>query len=124
MTAPNAGGSVFVVEDEVMIRLMVTDMLGQLGYDIAAEAGDLQQALKLAHTAKFDFALLDVNLKGHVITPVADAIKMRNRPFIFTTGYGCSGLPQEFRQYPALQKPFQVEMLADKIDEMRKSAAA
>jgi hypothetical protein len=39
-------------------------------------------------------------------------IKARNRPFIFATGYGSSGLPEEYRDRPALQKPFQLETLA------------
>src|SRR5204863_4966918 len=74
MSAPrHAGASVFLVEDEVMIRMMVADMLEELGYRIAAEAGDVPEALKLARTTEFDLA--DVNLDGHVITPVAEAIK-------------------------------------------------
>ena len=47
-----------------------------------------------------------------MISPVADLIKARNRPFIFATGYGSSGLPEEYRDRPALQKPFQIETLA------------
>jgi CheY-like chemotaxis protein len=125
MSAPrHAGASVFLVEDEVMIRMMVADMLGELGYRIAAEAGDIPEALKLARTTEFDLALLDVNLDGHVITPVAEAIKMRNRPFIFATGYDSSGLPEEFREYPTLQKPFQIDMLAGEIDNVLNAPAA
>jgi CheY-like chemotaxis protein len=66
------GLRVFVVEDEPMIRILVTDLLGQLGYTTAAEAGDVDQALELAQSAEFDLAILDVNLKGRLITPVAE----------------------------------------------------
>jgi CheY-like chemotaxis protein len=118
------GGSVFLVEDEVMIRMMVADMLEELGYRIAAEAGEINEAVKLAQTTDFDFAILDVNVNGKVISPVADLIKARNRPFIFATGYGSSGLPEEYRDRPALQKPFQLETLARMIDSMLKDAAA
>jgi len=111
-----SGGSVFLVEDEVMIRMMVADMLGELGYSIAAEAGEITEAIRLAQSAEFDFAILDVNVNGKVISPVADLIKARNRPFIFATGYGSSGLPAEYRDRPALQKPFQIETLARAID--------
>src|SRR3981189_1660956 len=76
------GGSVFLVEDEVMIRMMVADMLEELGYSVAAEAGDINEAIKLAGTAKFDIAILDVNVNGKVISPVAEVIASRNRPFI------------------------------------------
>jgi CheY-like chemotaxis protein len=125
MTAARpAGGSVFLVEDEVMIRMMVADMLEELGYRVTAEAGEITEAIKLAQAADFDFAILDVNVNGKVISPVADLIKARNRPFIFATGYGSSGLPEEYRDRPALQKPFQLETLARMIDTTLKDAAA
>src|SRR5947199_10492296 len=90
------GGSVFLVEDEVMIRMMVADMLTELGYSIAAEAGEINEALELARSVDFDLAILDVNVNGKVISPVADLIAASNRPFIFATGYGLSGLPAEY----------------------------
>jgi DNA-binding response OmpR family regulator len=116
--AQTSGGSVFLVEDEVMIRMMVADMLAELGYRIAAEAGEINEALKLAQSAEFDFAILDVNVNGKVISPVADLLAARKRPFIFATGYGSSGLPAEYRDRPALQKPFQIETLARIIEQV------
>jgi DNA-binding response OmpR family regulator len=113
-----SGVRVFVVEDEPMIRILVTDMLGELGHTIAAEAGHIDQALELAQSTYFDLAILDVNLKGRLITPVAELIRARGRPIIFATGYGSEGVPEEFRDLPALQKPFQLETLAALIDEV------
>ncbi|HLJ00127.1 MAG TPA: response regulator [Bradyrhizobium sp.] len=124
MIATRSGGSVFLVEDEVMIRMMVADMLRELGYDIAAESGDITEAITLAQSAEFDFAILDVNVNGKVISPVADLITARNRPFIFATGYGSSGLPAEYRDRPALQKPFQIETLARVIEHTLNHTAA
>ena len=125
MTATGLSGrSVFLVEDEVMIRMMVADMLEELGYKIAAEAGDIPEAMRLAEATQFDIAILDVNVNGKVISPVADLIKARNRPFIFATGYGSSGLPEQYRDRPALQKPFQLETLAQMINATLKDAAA
>src|ERR1700730_3727852 len=121
-TARTSGGSIFLVEDEVMIRMMVADMLEELGYSIAAESGEISDALKLAQSVEFDLAILDVNVNGKVISPVADLIAARNRPFIFATGYGSSGPPGEYRDRPALQKPFQLETLARMIDSTLKSA--
>ena len=125
MTATRSrGGSVFLVEDEVMIRMMVADMLEELGYSVAAEAGEIGEAMKLAETAEFDLAILDVNVNGKMISPVADLIKARQRPFIFATGYGSSGLPEEYRDRPALQKPFQIETLARTIEQALNRTAA
>jgi CheY-like chemotaxis protein len=117
-----AGCSVFLVEDEVMIRMMVADMLEELGHSVAAEAGEIGEAVKLAQSTEFDLAILDVNVNGKVITPVAELINARNRPFIFATGYGSSGLPPEYRDRPALQKPFQLETLAQVIASAMKGA--
>jgi DNA-binding response OmpR family regulator len=117
MTATGLSGrSVFLVEDEVMIRMMVADMLEELGYKVAAEAGDITEALRLADATQFDIAILDVNVNGKVISPVADLIKAKGCPFIFATGYGSSGLPEQYRDRPALQKPFQLDALAKTIE--------
>ena len=116
-------GSVFLVEDEVMIRMMVSDMLEELGYTVAAEAGEIGEALRLAETTYFDLAILDVNVNGKVISPVAEVIQSRGRPFIFATGYGAQGLPEEFRNRPTLQKPFQMETLAQVLSTTLKGVA-
>ena len=123
MTATGLSGrSVFLVEDEVMIRMMVADMLEELGYKVAAEAGDINEVMRLAQSTEFDLAILDVNVNGKVISPVADVIMAKGCPFIFATGYGSSGLPEEYRDRPSLQKPFQLETLAQVITSTLKSA--
>src|SRR5437764_12001079 len=105
------GGSVFLVEDEVMIRMMVADMLEELGYSVAAEAGEINEAIRLAQSAEFDLAILDVNVNGKVISPVAELLDRRNLPFILATGYGSSGLPQEHRDRPPWRSPFELPTL-------------
>jgi CheY-like chemotaxis protein len=115
------GLSVFVVEGEPMIRIVVTDMLVVLGHTIAAEARNVDAALQLAPSTEFDLALLDVNLQGKMITPVAELIKAGGRPIIFATAYGPDVLPEEFRDHPFLQKPFEIDTLAKAIDEMFRS---
>lgn len=116
--------SIFLVEDEVMIRMMVSDMLEELGYRVAAEAGDIDEAVRLVQCTDFDIAILDVNVNGKVISPVAEAVQLRGRPFVFATGYGVQGLPEKFRDRPALQKPFQMDTLARLIDDVLRDAAA
>lgn len=117
MTAlPASRGSVLLVEDETMIRMLVADMLADLGYDVAAEAGDIDHAMKLARSAQFDIAILDVNVNGKLISPVAEAVASRNLPFVFATGYGVEGVPEQYRNHPALQKPFRLETLQQAIE--------
>lgn len=116
--------SILLVEDEVMIRMMVADMLEELGYTIAGEAGDIDEGIRLVQSIDFDIAILDVNVNGKVITPVAEAVQMRGKPFVFATGYGAQGLPEKFRDRPTLQKPFQIETLARTIEATLKGIAA
>jgi CheY-like chemotaxis protein len=117
----NARKSVFLVDDEPMIRLMVADMLEELGYSVVAEAGGIDEAIDLAKAADFDLAILDVNLNGKVIFPVAEIIEARNIPIIFATGYGADGLPAGYRARPTLQKPFQLEALGVSINSVLKT---
>ena len=105
------GTRVLVVEDELMIRMLLEDMLGELGYTVAAEAGRIDEALQAAKTADFDLAILDLNLDGEPVLPVADALVARGMPFVFATGYGERGLPEPYRNRPTLKKPFQMEGL-------------
>ncbi len=105
------GKRVLIVEDEPMIRMLLEDMLGELGYTIAAQAARVDQALQAASTAELDLAILDVNLDGELILPVADALAARGTPFIFATGYGGRGLPERYRDRPTLKKPFQTDSL-------------
>jgi CheY-like chemotaxis protein len=116
-----SGASVFLVEDEVLIRMLVSNMLAELGHRVAAEAGDLDQAIRLATSADFDLAILDINLNGAKILPVAELIKARDCPIIFATGYGFQNLPEKYRGYAVLQKPFQLEVLAKTIGQVWKT---
>jgi CheY-like chemotaxis protein len=99
---------VLVVEDEIMIRMLLEDMLDDLGFKVALSAGRLDEAISLAREGEFDVAILDVNLDGELVYPVADVLAARGLPFAFSTGYGESGMPDIYRDRPTLQKPFQL----------------
>jgi CheY-like chemotaxis protein len=102
---------VLVVEDEVMIRMLLEDMLDDLGYQVAGAAGGFDEAMALARDGDIDVAILDVNLSGNPVYPVADILTRRGVPFIFSTGYGEDGLPDAYKNCQLLQKPFQLENL-------------
>ena len=92
---PTARRRVLVVEDEILIGMLLEDMLGELGYAIAATASRVDEAAALARDGEFDAAILDVNLNGQDVYPVADILAARGIPFVFATGYGERGLPPD-----------------------------
>lgn len=114
---------VLVVEDEALVSMLVEDMLSDLGCTVIGPAAELEEALRLAGSAEMDAALLDVNLAGRPIFPVADVLKARGVPFAFASGYGAAGLSEAHRGSLVLQKPFRetdlrrvLEDLAAQID--------
>jgi CheY-like chemotaxis protein len=115
---------VLIVEDEVMIRILLEGMLRQLGYTITAEAGRVEEALEVANNVDFDLAILDVNLNGQSVSPVADVLSARGKPFVFVTGYGVGGIPEAYRDRPALKKPFQMNGLRRVLETERQGARA
>jgi CheY-like chemotaxis protein len=102
---------VLVVEDEMLVAMNIEDMLLELGHEVAGLAGRLGPALALAKEARFDVAMLDVNLAGEASFPIADLLAERGIPFLFATGYGRAGIEERFRGRPILQKPFRAAEL-------------
>src|SRR6266568_3218040 len=85
---------VLIVEDEVLVSILIEDALTDLGIEVAGVAGN------------FDCAILDLQIQGKDVFPVAEALAARGVPFVFATGYGQSGVPEKYRTRPVLQKPF------------------
>lgn len=110
--------AVLLVEDEVLIRMALSDMLEELGHRVIGEAGDIESASSFAMTAEYDFAILDINLQGRYVDPVADLIALRRKPFMFASGYGPEVLPSLLRQRPLLRKPVSLDELRLTIGRM------
>ena len=100
------GARVLVVEDEAAISMLLEDMLLDFECEIVGPAARLTTALEMAQSESFTVAILDVNVAGEPIYPVAEAIAQRNLPFVFSTGYGGAGIREPFRDRPVVQKPF------------------
>jgi CheY-like chemotaxis protein len=112
------GRRVLVVEDEMMIAMLVEDMLAELGCAVVGPAHALEAALSLARSENgLDAALLDVNLAGQPVFAVADALREKGVPAIFSTGYGEAGLRDIDRGAPVLQKPFRAGDLARALNQ-------
>lgn len=114
MTCLN-GIRVLVVEDEGAVAMLIEEMLEALGCVVVASVARLAKASDVARSIEVDLAMLDVNLAGQLVFPVAEILRDRNIPFFFSTGYGASGLPGEFAQRPVLHKPFSQSDLESKI---------
>lgn len=118
------GLRVLVVEDEAAISLLLEDMLLDFGCEVIGPAARLASALDIVDREKVDLAILDVNVAGEPIYPVADALALRAIPFVFSTGYGSAGIKDAFRERPVLQKPFAQNDLKQKLLAAWRSKAA
>ena len=105
----NSGGlRILVVEDELLVALGMQEMLGEIGFDTLGPLPRLEDALRAAQTEAVDGAILDVNLRGHTVYPVAEALRARGIPFLFSTGYGSGSVALDsFREVEVLEKPYE-----------------
>jgi CheY-like chemotaxis protein len=88
--------SIFLLEDEALIRLMIAEIVEGLGHRVVAEAGTIDDGIRLAETAEFDPALLDINIDGDTSAEIAEIIERRGLPFLFVTGYRSTDLARRF----------------------------
>ena len=106
------GMTVFVVEDEMMVSLLLEDMLGTLGCDNVLHAASVSSALNELSQSQPDLAVLDVNLGSEMVYPVAEELNRTGVPFVFTTGYGRGAIKLEWAARPCVQKPFNIDAFA------------
>jgi two-component SAPR family response regulator len=105
------GNRLLLVEDEALTGMMMCDMLTELGFDVIGPFGRVADAMAALKREDFHAAVLDVNLDGEAVYPVADAVVERGLPFVFVTGYSSEGIDRRFAQVPVLQKPIERQML-------------
>jgi CheY-like chemotaxis protein len=107
------GARLLIVEDETLVAIMVEDMLSDLGCVVVEVAGSVSRGLALVadSTLALDGAILDVNLGGEKVYPVADALTAKGVPFMFATGYGIGGIAETYSHVPALAKPYDPQVL-------------
>ena len=107
------GRRVLVVEDEYFVADDVATELRALGADVVGPVPDLVRAMEIvASGERIDLAVLDINLQGETVYPVADALKTRLVPFVFATGYAQSLIPESYGDVPRWEKPYDHRVLA------------
>ena len=109
------GQRIIIVEDAMLLALELEAGLVEAGAKVVGSAADIEEALRLIEKP-FDVAVLDANLNGQSVTPVAEILKQRGKPFIIATGYGDAGAPEGF-DAPVVRKPYNVNQIAAAIAE-------
>ncbi|MBV9420204.1 MAG: response regulator [Alphaproteobacteria bacterium] len=112
------GLSVLVVEDEAIISFLLEDMVSELGAIDVRHAGSVQAALNMIEERLPDLAVLDVNLGGTPVYPVAERLEAAGVTFIFTTGYGRAGLVDRWTSKTVVQKPFDIDAMSNALSKV------
>ncbi|XSG83325.1 MAG: response regulator [Methyloligella sp. ZOD6] len=108
-----SGKHILVVEDEALAALHLEDMLQEMGCQVVGPAARVQHAIEMLDRESPDLAILDLNVAGELVYPVADTLAAKGVPFLFATGLGIASLNEDYRDRPVLQKPFAFSDLRD-----------
>ena len=109
------GARVLLVEDELLVAMTLEDILRREGCLILGPFRRVEKAALAARTEAIDIALLDVNLAGERVFPVAAALVQRRLPFVFMTGYGPGDIAPEYAGRPVIGKPFRTAELVEAL---------
>ena len=116
-TLPANGDSrLLLVEDELVVGLFMQDLLKTIGYRPTEPIGRLSEAISAATQERFEGAILDMNLNGEIVYPLAELLTQQRVPFLFVTGYGQHSLDPRFNRVPVLQKPVVQDELAGALN--------
>jgi CheY-like chemotaxis protein len=109
MTLPLSNRRILIVEDESLVAMLLETILEDMGCIPVGPISNVEEALTFLAGPEIETlngALLDVNVAGTEVFPVAEVLQARGLPFVFSTGYGQGGLPDQWRDHPVIQKPF------------------
>lgn len=118
------GKRLLLVEDEALIGILIHDMLVDWGFEPSEPYTRLEDAIAAAGHGGYDGAILDMNLGGKPVYPLAELLERQSVPFVFLTGYGHHALEKRFSSYPVLQKPVAPEALREVLLGARSKAVA
>jgi len=105
---------ILIVEDELLPATLLEIAVMDAGH-VAHKAAGLSKAMALASAEPFDAAVLDVNLAGEFVFPLAALLRKRGVPFLFASGYGRAGVPPEYQDCTVLQKPYATDVFNDAL---------
>ena len=105
------GNRIMIVEDEALVAMVVSDAVTELGYQVVGPFSRPPDAIAAVQDGDIGAAILDINLAGTLVYPVAEELTSRGIPFVFVTGYGIESVDKRFSDIPVLQKPIERETL-------------
>jgi len=115
---------VLIAEDEMCLAMMLEDLLVDGGYRVL-RAARVADAVRLIESGqRIDAAVLDVNLNGEQVYPVAERLRERGVPLLFASAYGAPGLAEEYREFPVLPKPYPATAVVPAIERLVEAAEA
>jgi CheY-like chemotaxis protein len=120
--APRLGLSVFIVEDEPLLAMMLEEFLDELGCSVAGYATSVPDALSAIPKVKFDVAILDVHLRGQPVWPMADRLQREGRPFIISSGDNGRNVQARYPGATFLSKPYQLDALSHALQMVQPSS--
>ena len=106
---------ILIVEDEPLIAMMLEDFIESLGHEVRGPCERVTEALAMVEADGFHLAILDVNLKGENVWPVASRLREKKVPFILATGGHVDPPPAEFSTVPVIEKPYTIDRVSPAI---------
>ncbi|KAG9586868.1 hypothetical protein KCV01_g13261, partial [Aureobasidium melanogenum] len=117
MSSTSATPRAIVFEDHAGLSSALADLLHErLGYHVAASAGCIEDALRVAHVERCDVAVVDLDLQGVMAYPALDELQRRGIPYVLATGAVPRDIPSRYHA-PFVCKPYSAKQLADAIHE-------
>lgn len=108
--------NILIVEDEPLIAMMLEDFILSLGHEVTANCDNVSTALAAVSVGGFDLAILDVNLKGESVWPVATALRANGIPFVLASGGHVDPPPAEFASVPMIDKPYTIDRVTPALE--------
>jgi two-component system, response regulator PdtaR len=115
-----AAYEVLVVEDEVLVAMELEDLLIEEGFKVLGPAATVQEAINILGTASPDVAVLDMKLRGELVTPVVEVLTQRGVPFLLASGSPAAdlGLPDLAKDIINVGKPLQPKQLLHSLAQL------
>jgi DNA-binding response OmpR family regulator len=106
---------VLVVEDETILAMMLEEYLQGDGFDVVGPFGRLDHAMEAAEREALDVAVLDINIAGDMVFPVAEALDRRGVPLLLVTGYDDRIMRKAAKDWPRLMKPYRLDEVSARL---------